>query len=151
MTNKEVLTGDASGAKWRVIYPQYINSNLTIYMGRRLAKDECVVDPKCSEIKDVLESVGCFQVTVEANKCYSRELDKEVPTNRGLVKYCLVRNKQTQETIAANGFEHKKQILKYLSKTIPKLKSRSKANASQSAQTQQNVNQNNPKKKKNKK
>ena len=150
MTNKEIVGSEGSGSKWHIIYPQYINSNLTLYMGRRLPKDVCVSDPKCTEIKDVLESMDCFQVVYEPNKCYSREVDKEV--HRGYVKYSLIQSPKTQDIISTNRFDHKKQVLIYLTKLIPKLKSRSKPNLPQtSAQPQQNTTQNNPKKKKNKK
>ncbi|CAG2170697.1 unnamed protein product [Oppiella nova] len=152
MTNKEVMASDTSGEKWHIIYPQYINANTTLYMGRRLAKTDCVSDPKSTEIKDVLEAMNCFQVVCDLSKCYSREVDKELAANRGYVKYCLIRDKQSQEVIESNKFDDKKHVLRYVSKMIPKLKSRSKSATNQSTQQNpQNSTQTNQKKNKKKK
>ncbi len=128
-SSKEVE--DTSG--WHTIYPQYINSNRSIYFGRRLAKSECVSDPKCQEIKDVLDSNHLFKCSMNLNKCYSRELDKESVINRGFVKYKLI----NQNDVNSKEFENKKNVLKYVSKMIPKLKSRNKSN-----QNEQQINQN---------
>ncbi|XP_054165594.1 signal recognition particle 19 kDa protein-like [Oppia nitens] len=153
MTNKEVVASDDGVAnKWYIIYPQYINTNLSLYKGRRLAKTECVTDPKSTEIKDVLESLNCFQVVCDLNKVYSREVDKELIQNRGYVKYALIRNKQTEEVIVGNKFDDKKKVLEYVAKMIPKLKTRTKVNTQQSGsqQSQQSQSQTNKKNKKKK-
>ena len=74
--------------KWHIIYPQYLNSELTIQRGRRLPKSKCVVNPNWKEIADVLFSEsGKFEVHAYPDKCYARELDKEFWHNRGYVRY----------------------------------------------------------------
>lgn len=57
--------------RWICIYPAYINSKKSRQEGRRLAKERCVENPTCAEIRDVL-SVTNLRVGVE-NKEYSRE------------------------------------------------------------------------------
>lgn len=101
--------------QWRTIYPQYINSNLTLERGRRLPKSKCVPDPKWQEIRDVL-AVNSAKFDVEAfpEKCYNRELDKENPGNRGYIKYRL----------KDSSFKNRREVLLFVTQLIPKLKSR---------------------------
>jgi len=132
------MAGSTESEKWHIIYPQYINSNRSLYYGRRLGKNQCVSDPKCAEIKDVLEANHSFVVQINTNKCYSREVDKESAVNRGYVKYQVVKGSEQE-------FGNKKAVLKYVSQMIPKLKSRNKPNQNES---QPNTNQANTNKKK---
>lgn len=101
--------------QWHIIYPQYINSNLTIQLGRRLAKSKCVPDPRWQEIRDVL-AVNSAKFDVEAypDKCYCREVDKENLVNRGYVKYRL----------KDDSIKNKAEVLTLVAQLIPKLKSR---------------------------
>ena len=68
-----------------ILYPAYINSNRTLAKGRRLTREKCVTDPRCTEIRDVLEANKLFRVTLEPNKVYPRESDKESAVFRGRV------------------------------------------------------------------
>ena len=106
---------------WKCVYPAYINANRKKVEGRRITKEKAVADPKWQEIKDVLEANGQFEVMTEANKIYPRELDKELATSKGRVKYRL--------TTKDGQFEKRQEVLLYLAETIPKLKSRSKGAA----------------------
>lgn len=106
--------GKSDNQKWRVIYPQYINSNLTIELGRRLPKSKSIADPKLQEIFDVLQTNPKFTVEAYPQKCYCRELDKENPSYRGYVKYIC----------EDSSFKNKRQVLEYVAELIPKLKSR---------------------------
>lgn len=101
--------------QWHTIYPQYINSNLTIQLGRRLAKSKCVPDPRWQEIRDVL-AVNSAKFDVEAfpEKCYNREVDKENLANRGYIKYRL----------KDDSLKNKAAVLTLVAQLIPKLKSR---------------------------
>lgn len=101
--------------QWHTIYPQYINSNLTIQLGRRLAKSKCVPDPRWQEIRDVL-AVNSAKFDVEAfpDKVYNREVDKENLVNRGYIKYRL----------KDSSFKNKAEVLTLVAQLIPKLKTR---------------------------
>lgn len=101
---------------WYTIYPAYLNANRTHGEGRRISKAKCVADPRWQEIKDVLEANKEFTVTVDANKVYPRELDKELPACRGRIKYQTTNPK----------YKSKREVLLYLGETIPKLKTRAK-------------------------
>lgn len=102
--------------RWQIIYPQYLNSNLTKERGRRLGKSQCVADPLAEEIYNVLAAQPQqFQVEINMHKCYCREIDKENIRYRGYVRYCNLDNKQ---------HKNKRQVLQYIAMMIPKLKSR---------------------------
>ncbi|KAI2809310.1 hypothetical protein RDWZM_003365 [Blomia tropicalis] len=101
--------------QWRTIYPQYINSNLTIERGRRLPKSKCVPDPRINEIADVMAvNSAKFDFVLCPEKCYCREVDKENPIARGFIKY-RVKNE---------SFKNKREVLIFVAQLIPKLKSR---------------------------
>jgi len=104
--------------KWSIIYPAYLNCNRSVNQGRIVAKEKCVPDPRCHEIKSVLETIKGIQVVEEANKVYPRELDKESLQYRGRVKYKLAEND--------TKFKTKKDVIMYLCEMIPKLKTRVK-------------------------
>lgn len=121
MSNKPLQTNQPQASmeqippnKWRTIYPQYINSNLTIQRGRRLPKDKCVKDPNWLEIRDVLAANPKIQVQENPRKIYNRELDKENPYNQGYIKYIC-----NDPELAT-----KKRVLFYVASLIPKLKAR---------------------------
>lgn len=63
---------------------------------------------------------------MDANKVYPRELDKELPTSRGRIKYQAVDKK----------YAKKYDVLKYLAETIPKLKTRQQKATPQDAEPQ---------------
>ena len=101
--------------QWHTIYPQYINSNLTIERGRRLPKSKCVPEPLWTEIRDVLGvNSAKFDVIAFPDKCYNRELDKENAANRGYIKYRL----------KDQSFKNKREVLIFVTQLIPKLKAR---------------------------
>jgi signal recognition particle subunit SEC65 len=104
--------------EWRILYPAYINANRTLHEGRRMAKSKCVPDPRWQEMKDVLEANRDFRIMAEPNALYPRELDKELPTARGRIKYQVVSGE--------SPFQKKEAVLEYLGDMIPKLKSRAK-------------------------
>ncbi|UXI22519.1 Cytochrome b reductase 1 [Sarcoptes scabiei] len=102
--------------QWKTIYPQYINSNLTIERGRRLAKTKCVSDPLSEEIYNVMAAHSqYFEVQLNFNKFYCREIDKENFKTRGYIKYRLLDNER---------FKNKKEVLIFVASLIPNLKSR---------------------------
>lgn len=108
--------------KWQCIYPAYLNSNRTVARGRKIPVQMSAVDPKWQEIKEVLESSGCFQVLPEPNAVYPRELDKEIPTNRGRVKY--------QVNPGSEGkFGKKHDVILFVGDSISKMKNRKMATA----------------------
>lgn len=105
--------------RWRVIYPQYLNSNLTIELGRRLPKSKAVSDPKLQEIVDVLQSNPKISTEVYPHKIYCRETDKENPAFRGYVKYHC----------DDPSLKNKRLVLEYVAQLIPKLKCRTNPKA----------------------
>lgn len=116
--------------QWHTIYPQYINSNLTVDRGRRIGRSKCIADPMAEEIFNVLAAnPQQFQVQLNMYKCYCRELDKENIRLRGYVKYRIINNEQQQQ------FKNKRQVLQYVASMIPKLKSRQNPQKSQQQQT----------------
>nr|XP_027194178.1 signal recognition particle 19 kDa protein-like [Dermatophagoides pteronyssinus] len=117
--------------KWHTIYPQYINSNLTVDRGRRLGRSKCIADPLAEEIFNVLAANSQqFQVQLNMYKCYCREMDKENIRLRGYVKYRIINDNDQQQ------FKNKRQVLKYVASMIPKLKSRQNPQKSQQQQQQ---------------
>ena len=119
---------DGSASHWHTIYPAYLNANRTLAQGRRISQRKACHDPRWQEMRDVLESTGSFQVVGEANKTYPRELDKELPTSRGRIKY--------QVTGEHERFKSKKEVMLFLADMIPRLKSRTQKGASQAQATE---------------
>jgi signal recognition particle subunit SEC65 len=70
------LTGNGQAtpdfARWRTIYPAYINVNKTIAEGRKVAKEFCVANPDPREIAFVCVKSFGFQCVIEG-KAYSRD------------------------------------------------------------------------------
>ena len=48
----------AGYAKWQSIYPLYINSKRTVKCGRKLPREQSVVDPTIDEIVQALGQLG---------------------------------------------------------------------------------------------
>jgi len=65
-----------------VIWPAYLDANLSRSEGRRVPEDLAVEDPTVEEIARAVKQVG-YDVTVERDKTYSREYE---PRGRVLVK-----------------------------------------------------------------
>jgi signal recognition particle subunit SRP19 len=124
--------------QWSTIWPTYLNSAKTTAEGRRVPKTKGVENPRWQEIKDVLEATKDFTVQADPVKVYPRELDKEMPINRGRVKY------QTTDP----KYQKKRAVLLYLAEMIPKLKSRAKGAGGAVAATEQTAGQGGSKSKK---
>lgn len=137
---------NAEDKSWSTIWPTYINSSRTEAQGRRVPKKRGVENPRWQEIKDVLEATKDFEVKADGKKFYPRELDKELPTAQGRIKYKTTDPK----------YQSKKQVLLYLTEMIPKLKTRAKgagggASASSSATVEPQASQASKNKKKGRK
>ena len=65
-----------------VIWPAYLDANLTRSAGRRVPKDLAVEDPEVDEIAQAVQQVG-YDAVIERDKTYSREYE---PRGRVLVK-----------------------------------------------------------------
>src|SRR6185312_17377698 len=64
-------------AKWICVYPCYVNAKKSLAEGRKLRRDKCVDNPKCTEIRDVLGPSGAgFTVEYEPHRVHPRELNK---------------------------------------------------------------------------
>jgi signal recognition particle subunit SRP19 len=59
-------------SRFQIVYPAYINSQLTKEQGRRLSKAHCVDNPTAAEIYQSALHLG-FQTNLEMNKAYSRD------------------------------------------------------------------------------
>ncbi|MFC6726680.1 signal recognition particle subunit SRP19 [Halobium palmae] len=58
-----------------VIYPAYIDADLTRRKGRRVPLDDAVEDPTVDEIAKAVQQVG-YDAVVERDKTYSREWEQ---------------------------------------------------------------------------
>lgn len=65
-----------------VIYPAYIDRDLSRSEGRRVAEDQAVEDPTVDEIAEAVQQVG-YDAVIERDKTYSREYE---PRGRVVVK-----------------------------------------------------------------
>jgi len=65
-----------------VIWPAYLDANLSRSEGRRVPEDLAVEDPTVEEIAKAVKQVG-YDVVVERDRTYSREYE---PRGRVLVK-----------------------------------------------------------------
>ncbi|MGZ0745565.1 MULTISPECIES: signal recognition particle subunit SRP19 [unclassified Haloparvum] len=65
-----------------VIYPAYIDRDLSRSEGRRVAEDQSVEDPTVDEIAEAVQQVG-YDAVIERDKTYSREYE---PRGRVVVK-----------------------------------------------------------------
>ena len=62
--------------KGYIIWPSYLNKNLSKKEGRKLPKNLSLDDPKFEEIKNALESIG-INHKIEKNARYQKEQGKE--------------------------------------------------------------------------
>ncbi|WP_332898989.1 MULTISPECIES: signal recognition particle subunit SRP19 [unclassified Haladaptatus] len=65
-----------------VIWPAYLDAELTRSEGRRVPEDLAVTDPTVEEIAKAVQQVG-YDAVIERNKAYSREFEER---GRVLVK-----------------------------------------------------------------
>jgi len=65
-----------------VIYPAYIDRDLSRSEGRRVAEDQAVEDPDVDEIAEAVQQVG-YDAVIERDTTYSREYE---PRGRVVVK-----------------------------------------------------------------
>lgn len=65
-----------------VIYPAYIDRDLSRSEGRRVAEDQALEDPTVDEIAEAVQQVG-YDAVIERDKSYSREYE---PRGRVVVK-----------------------------------------------------------------
>ncbi|WP_338728623.1 signal recognition particle subunit SRP19 [Haladaptatus sp. DJG-WS-42] len=65
-----------------VIWPAYLDAELTRSKGRRVPEDLAVTDPTVEEIAKAVQQVG-YDAVIERNKAYSREFEER---GRVLVK-----------------------------------------------------------------
>ena len=81
-------------SRWICIYPAYLNSKKTLAEGRKLPVKQSVENPTLAEIRDVLVAGG-FQIELEANKVFPRELNKYEMIARGRVRVHLKNDDNT--------------------------------------------------------
>lgn len=115
--------------RWICIYPAYINSKKSLAQGRKIAKEKCVENPTCQEMRDIIVAAG-LKVGVE-NKLYSRERSKE-PLYRGRLRIQL---KNDDGSLFNPNFASRESILFHLGEMIPKLKSRLTKSSSEQTQS----------------
>ena len=51
------------------IWPQYLDKNLSLKEGRKISKEDCVKDPKLSEIEKALKRLG-LKYNVQKERSY---------------------------------------------------------------------------------
>ena len=91
-------------SRWICIYPAYLNSKKTISDGRQIPAKLAVENPTCNEIRDVLANAG-FQVEMELNKIYPRELNKYDMAGRGRLRVQL---KNDDDSLVKPEFKDRK-------------------------------------------
>ncbi|PIK43616.1 putative signal recognition particle 19 kDa protein [Apostichopus japonicus] len=112
-------TSPADERRWICIYPAYINSKKSSEEGRKVSKADGVENPTTNEIRDVCQALE-FNVTVEANKMYSRDQNRD-PQFKGRVRVQL-KNEDGSPVLA--DIPNRKALYRKLGELIPKLKSR---------------------------
>ena len=65
-----------------VIWPAFLDADLTRSEGRRVAREQAVPDPSVDEIAEAVQQVG-YDAVIEREKTYPREYE---PRGRVLVK-----------------------------------------------------------------
>jgi signal recognition particle subunit SRP19 len=75
-------------SRWICIYPAYLNSKKSLSEGRQVPAKFAVENPTCNEIRDVLVNAG-FNVEMESNKVFPRELNKYDNISRGRLRVQL--------------------------------------------------------------
>lgn len=70
--NSDVQNDGIDHSKWHIIYPNYINSEKTIKMGRKIPANKAVKNPTCDEIKLICEHLN-IPCHIERNKAYPRD------------------------------------------------------------------------------
>ena len=66
------------------VWPQYLNSNLSLSEGRKISKDMAVKDPTINEIERALKRLG-FTYEIERDKAYPGKWYEK--SGRVLVEY----------------------------------------------------------------
>ncbi|GAM22310.1 hypothetical protein SAMD00019534_054850 [Acytostelium subglobosum LB1] len=94
---------------WTVVYPQYINSELTRDQGRRTPKDKSVKNPQLEEIAKCAGAVGLSAV-LEPHKGYPSDFFQ-----RGRVKIQML-NEQKQPFVST--ITNKTELLLFLAEKI---------------------------------
>jgi signal recognition particle subunit SRP19 len=122
-------------SRWICVYPSYINSNVTVALGRRVPKSVAVPDPHPHEISEVLQFLKLHHVI--ENKAYSRDI-----LVRGRIR---VRLRDDAGNPVNPEISTRKGLLNKLCQYIPRLKSRVTTEESKQTTTKDK------KKKKNKK
>lgn len=112
-------TSSEDTKKFNIIYPAYINSARSVYRGRRVPVKNGVNEPKITEIKEALEIMKGFHIQPEQDKIYCREIDKELVSAVGRIKYLNMHPDR-------NSCTNKKQVLLTCAETINKFRSQRK-------------------------
>eukprot|EP01059_Diplonema_ambulator_P036379 TRINITY_DN9038_c0_g1_i1.p2 TRINITY_DN9038_c0_g1~~TRINITY_DN9038_c0_g1_i1.p2 ORF type:complete len:175 (+),score=39.90 TRINITY_DN9038_c0_g1_i1:64-525(+) len=124
---------DIDKKDYQILYPQYIDSNLTTGEGRRMPMSKCVENPTAVEMYQVCMQVG-IPVIFQPEKGYARQ-----PTaRRGRIKVLLKRPqsehymKKSEYDTATRGliveeYPSKNALMTKMAEVIPNLPSRQKA------------------------
>eukprot|EP00659_Diplonema_papillatum_P019750 gene19750-30438_t len=90
---------DVDQKDYQIIYPQYIDSNLTISEGRRMPKDKCVANPMSMELYQACMKLG-LPVIFQPEKGYGRQST----ARRGRIKV-LVKQPRDKHYIKKSEFD----------------------------------------------
>mmetsp|Transcript_19622 Transcript_19622/g.55170 ORF Transcript_19622/g.55170 Transcript_19622/m.55170 type:complete len:158 (-) Transcript_19622:57-530(-) len=102
-------------SKWRILYPNYINSKKTQEEGRRIAAAQAAEHPHAAEMAEICEYLKIPHV-LEMDKAYPRDW-----LIKGRIRIML----KTPEGAWAHPEIHtKKDVMLKMGELIPKLKSR---------------------------
>eukprot|EP01067_Filipodium_phascolosomae_P000395 Filipodium_phascolosomae@DN1311_c0_g1_i1.p2 len=106
---------DEAARRKRMLYPQYINQDLTTTLGRRIAKERCVTQPKIEEMQKICLYFN-LPCEIQPEKAYPRDW-----MNPGRV---LVEIKKPDGSLWNEEIPNKKQLMYKMGELIPQLKSR---------------------------
>ncbi|CAH8553876.1 unnamed protein product [Heterobilharzia americana] len=105
--------------RWVCIYPAYLNNRRTRAQGRKLSVEQCVDNPKHSEVTMVLSKLSIDHIL--ESKVHPREKDAFEPMNKWRVRVHL---KNDDGTPVNEQFPNRQALLLYLGKVIPVVRSR---------------------------
>eukprot|EP00039_Didymoeca_costata_P033514 m.42730 g.42730 ORF g.42730 m.42730 type:complete len:183 (-) comp9905_c0_seq1:167-715(-) len=108
-----LTTEKSSQARWTIIYPRYLDANVTIAEGRRVSKELAVDNPNFKEIGTVLDTKKCgLQWGIE-QKMYPRDYPG---LGRIRLRVCLF---DKDGKPVNDQIKNKKALLHFIAKGIP--------------------------------
>ncbi|CAH8574002.1 unnamed protein product [Schistosoma margrebowiei] len=117
--------------RWVCVYPAYLNNRRTRAQGRKLSVENCVDNPKHSEVTMILGKLSLDYLL--ETKVHPKERDAFEPMNKWRVRVHL---KNDDGSPVNEQFPNRQSLLSYLGKALPVVRSRRPATSSSSTTEQ---------------